>query len=132
MARESLPDLLDKSIDPEAQLLVYRTLAQHFDSYDDIIGVRSRRSGRQAFVDVELGFADDATMGEIARRSHPIAEDLRRFLRDAHVRVLPVVSRWARADAKAPRGFTTVVPRPVAAFAVEGMPAGSGSIATRP
>ena len=96
--------------------MLYRTLAQHFDSYDDIIGVRSRRSGRQAFVDVELGFANDATIGDIARRSHAIAEDLRRFLRDAQVRVLPVVSRWARAEAVRPRGAVTAVPRPVAAI----------------
>jgi cation diffusion facilitator family transporter len=127
MMRESLPDLLDKSIAPKDQLLVYRTLAQHFDSYDDIIGMRSRRSGRQALVDIELGFADDATIGDIVRRSHAIAEDLRRFLHDAQVRVLPVVSRWARADAERPRGAVTAMPRPVAAIAVEGMPVRSGS-----
>jgi cation diffusion facilitator family transporter len=127
MTRESLPDLLDRSIDPEAQLLVYRTLARHFDSYDDVIGVRSRRSGRQAFVDIELGFADDATIGDIARRSHAIAEDLRRSLRDAHVRVLPVVSRWARVEAESRRGSATAVPRTAAATALEGRPVRSGS-----
>ncbi len=127
MMRESLPDLLDKSIGPQDQLLLYRTLAQHFESYDDIIGVRSRRSGRQPFVDVELGFADDAAIGDIARRSHAIAEDLRGLLRDAQVRVLPVVSRWARADAERPRGAVTAMPRPVAAIAVGGMSVRSGS-----
>ena len=57
MVRESLPDLLDKSIDPRAQRLVLQTLAEHFDDYDDLIEMRSRRSGQEAFVDIELGFA---------------------------------------------------------------------------
>lgn len=127
MLRESLPDLLDKSIDGEAQLLVYRTLAQHFDSYDDIIGVRSRRSGRQAFVELELGFADNATIGDIARRSHAIVGDLRRLLPDAHVRVLPVVARWTGAAAERPRGPAAVAPRLWQRPRADGMPVRFGS-----
>ena len=53
--RESMPDLLDRSLSDATQVEVYRVLADNFDRYDDIVAVRSRRSGRELLIDVELG-----------------------------------------------------------------------------
>ena len=127
MVRESLPDLLDKSIDPRAQRLVLQTLAEHFDDYDDLIGMRSRRSGQAAFVDIELGFADHATIGDIARRSGAIIADLRRLLPDAHVRVVPVVSHWSGAVALPRHGSERILAQPAVPTGTDPMRARIGS-----
>jgi divalent metal cation (Fe/Co/Zn/Cd) transporter len=121
MVRESLPDLLDKSIDPRAQQLALQTLAEHVADYDDLIGMRSRRSGQEAFVDIELGFADHATIGEIARRSGSIVADLRRLLPEAHVRVIPVVSHWSGAVALPRHGPERILAQPAVPTGTEPM-----------
>jgi cation diffusion facilitator family transporter len=127
MVRESLPDLLDRSIDPRAQRFVLQTLAQHVDDYDEVIGLRSRRSGQEAFVEIELGFANHATLGEIARCSGSIVADLRRLLPDAHVRVIPVVSHWSGAVALPRHGSGRISAQPTAPREADPMPARTGS-----
>ncbi len=52
LLREVLPDLLDRAIAEPMQMHVNRTLAKFFDDYDELIGVRTRRSGNIAHVEI--------------------------------------------------------------------------------
>jgi len=61
----SLPDLFDKTLDEELQIIILRELATSFDKYHDFHGVRSRRSGSRIYIEIFLGFDPEQKMGEV-------------------------------------------------------------------
>ena len=65
MIQESLPDLLDQTLEEELQLIVVKELADHFHSYEQLHGVRSRRSGGGVYIDIYLEFRGDLQMWEV-------------------------------------------------------------------
>ena len=95
MLRESLPDLLDRALPDLTQRAIYRVLAENFAGYDDVVAVRSRRSGDQLLVEAELGFRKDTTMAQVAALQERLGQELRSALPNAHLHVVPAVTRWA-------------------------------------
>lgn len=65
MIVSSLPDLLDETLEEELQLVVVKELAEHFHTYEQLHGVKSRRSGGSAYVDIFLEFRGDLQMCEV-------------------------------------------------------------------
>jgi cation diffusion facilitator family transporter len=61
----SLPDLLDRTLEEELQLVVVKELADHFHNYEQLHGVKSRRSGGSVHVDIFLEFRGDLPMCEV-------------------------------------------------------------------
>ncbi|WP_321508242.1 cation transporter [uncultured Methanoregula sp.] len=61
----SLPDLLDQTLEEELQLVVVKELADHFHNYEQLHGVKSRRSGGSVYVDIFLEFRGDLQMCDI-------------------------------------------------------------------
>lgn len=61
----ALPDLLDKTLDEELQLLIVKELTEFFDEYIALHGVRSRRSGSWVYVEIFLEFDGHQTMAEV-------------------------------------------------------------------
>jgi divalent metal cation (Fe/Co/Zn/Cd) transporter len=61
----SLPDLFDKTLEEELQMLILRELATSFDKYHEFHGVRSRRSGSRIYIEIFLGFDPEQRAGEI-------------------------------------------------------------------
>ncbi|PKG33127.1 MAG: cation transporter [Methanoregula sp.] len=61
----SLPDLFDKTLDEELQLVILRELSGSFDKYDEFHGVRSRRSGSRIYIEIFLGFDPEQKMGDV-------------------------------------------------------------------
>jgi len=72
----SLPDLFDKTLDEELQIVILRELASSFNQYHEFHGVRSRRSGSRIYIEIFLGFDPDQTGKEI----HDFASFLKRTL----------------------------------------------------
>jgi divalent metal cation (Fe/Co/Zn/Cd) transporter len=101
--RESVPDLLDRSLADDVQVDVYRVLAANFDRYDDVVAVRSRRSGRELLIDVELGFGKDATVEQLTALGSRLTDEVRARLPDARVKVVPSLSRWLAVEDPAAR-----------------------------
>lgn len=60
-------DLLDGTLEEGDQLKITRELVTHFDRYDMLYGVRSRRSGNRIFIDIFLGFDPNKRVGDIQR-----------------------------------------------------------------
>lgn len=87
--RESLPDLLDRSLDEERQLLINRALGLHFADYDALLSVRSRSSGRVVHVRIELGFAASLPLGAVDRVIVAIAAEIGRLIPGAEVTIIP-------------------------------------------
>jgi cation diffusion facilitator family transporter len=61
----SLPDLFDKTLDEELQIVILRNLASSFDQYHEFHGVRSRRSGSRIYIEIFLGFDPEQKMGDV-------------------------------------------------------------------
>ncbi|PKG31237.1 cation diffusion facilitator family transporter [Methanoregula sp.] len=72
----SLPDLFDKTLEEELQILILRELAGSFDQYHEFHGVRSRRSGRRVYIEIFLGFDPDQRAGEIHEFAASLKESL--------------------------------------------------------
>lgn len=75
----SVFDLLDKSLEESDQIVIMRELATHFDDFEVLHGIRTRRAGSQAFVEIYLEFAPEKTMGEV----QPVIDHLRASLEAA-------------------------------------------------
>lgn len=88
--RESVPHLLDRSLDEGRQASINRVLAGHFMAYDALLSVRSRVAGKQAHVDIGLGFEPRRTIGEIQLVADAIATDLTGLIPGANVTVTPI------------------------------------------
>lgn len=87
--RDSLPPLLDRTLDEARQAAINRVLARHFDRYDAIGAVRGRVSGRDALVEVHLGFRPDRRIAEAQAVAEAVAADLAALIPGARVTVVP-------------------------------------------
>lgn len=75
----SVFDLLDRSLEESDQIMIMRELALHFDDYEVLHGIRSRRAGSQAFIEIYLEFAPQKTISEV----QPVIDHLRANLEAA-------------------------------------------------
>ena len=89
LLRHSVHDLLDRSLGEPLQMLITKQLANYFDSYNSLYGVRSRYSGRQIFIEIFLGFDAGKTLGETQLVMDGIKEDLEKTIPQAEVTVIP-------------------------------------------
>jgi len=87
--RGSIGDLLDRSIDEMDQLTVMRELAHHFDEYDQIHGIRTRRSGSHVFIDLLLEFAPDCPATDIYDLGKRLSERIGAGVEGAVVSIVP-------------------------------------------
>ena len=81
-------DLLDGALAEEDKLRIMRVLAENFDRYDMIYGVRSRRSGSHAFIEIFLGFDPDKRVGDVDRDIETIRHALTQHFANGSVIVV--------------------------------------------
>ena len=73
LASHAVRDLVDQTINESTQMVVNRHLIRHFDSYEMLDLVRSRKSGGDIFIEIFLAFDASRTLGDI----QPLLNDLR-------------------------------------------------------
>ena len=100
--RTSLPDLLDRSAGAAVAEVVRRALDAARADYEDVTRLRTRRSGRITFVEIELAFDPALSMAEVARRVGALATAIKTDLPHAEVSV--VASAAAPVVENAPQG----------------------------
>ena len=69
----AIRDLVDQTIQESMQMVVNRHLIRHFDSYQRLDRVRSRKAGGDIFIEIFLAFSGDRTLDDI----QPLIDDLR-------------------------------------------------------
>lgn len=74
LIKESLPEILDRTIPEPEHYQLLRILASHFDNYDGFNGYKARRSGKDLFILLNLGFLPTRTMEQIEARLIPIRQ----------------------------------------------------------
>jgi len=77
LIKESLPEILDRTIPEPEHYQILRILAQNIDQYDGFSGYKARRSGKDLFILLKLYFLPTRTIEQIETRLLPIRQALR-------------------------------------------------------
>jgi cation diffusion facilitator family transporter len=64
--KNSFLDLLDKTLEENHQIIILRELALCFDEYEQIHGIRSRRSGNKVYIEIFIEFNPEQKVREVA------------------------------------------------------------------
>jgi cation diffusion facilitator family transporter len=88
----SLPDLLDRTLDEPQHAAINSALIHHFNGFDLIHHVRTRRSGIRMFVEIGLGFHAERRMGEVDSVSQSVRREVETLIPGASVTV--VATAW--------------------------------------
>jgi ferrous-iron efflux pump FieF len=84
----SLPDLFDKTLDEELQMLILQELSASFDKYHEFHGVRSRRSGSSIYIEIFLGFDPLQQMGDVQGFATSLKKSLESKIRGSVVSIV--------------------------------------------
>jgi len=89
MIQESLPHLIDRALNERQQATINRALAASFETYDELLEVRTRTQGSNAWIEIEVGFAPSRSIGEVHRLAEDMASKIRHVIPGAHILVIP-------------------------------------------
>jgi ferrous-iron efflux pump FieF len=81
--------LVDRSLEEQDQFLILRVLAEHFEDYIALHGVRTRRSGTKRYVELYLEFDPEQRMGEVQDIIDHLKKRISELLDAAEVTVIP-------------------------------------------
>jgi ferrous-iron efflux pump FieF len=87
--RSSLPDLLDRTLDEELQMVIVQHLAAFFNDYEALHGVRSRRSGSNVYIEIFLEFDGEKKMCEVQEVIDRIRASLEAQIPKSKVSIVP-------------------------------------------
>ncbi len=85
----SISDLLDRSLDEYDLLIILRELVANFDAYDQIHGVRTRRSGSQTFIEIFLEFNSETRMKTVYDLKERLEAELKKRIPNAQIMIIP-------------------------------------------
>jgi ferrous-iron efflux pump FieF len=92
MIKVGFPDLVDRSVNEEFQAAINRMLVRHFDDYEQLGLVRTRRAGDLVHAEITLGFKGDLTMADVNRRIEAMKASLREDVGEADIAIVAVSS----------------------------------------
>ncbi len=76
----SVYDLLDRTLEEERQIMILAELGRHFNDYEELHGIRSRRSGSEVYVEIFLEFDPEKRVSQVQeaidRLRHSIEEKI--------------------------------------------------------
>lgn len=93
IASSSVADLLDATLDEALQMRILQGLATHFDDYELIHGIRTRRSGSRVYVELFLEFHPDLLMREARQRIDRMRASIQQSIPGADVSICPTEDR---------------------------------------
>lgn len=88
MISEALPDLLDRALAEPVQMKVNATLAAFFDRYEQLIAVRTRKSGAVAHVEITVGFDPARSIADVGAVTAAMRAALQAAIPEADVVVV--------------------------------------------
>ena len=91
----SVYDLLDRTLEDSLQLVILRELTDYFDEYEAIHGIRSRRVGGNAYIEIFLEFGGDRKMAEVQKVIDNMKAELEQKVPGSQVVVVPATSHVA-------------------------------------
>jgi divalent metal cation (Fe/Co/Zn/Cd) transporter len=88
MFRTGLPELIDQSVAEEVHAAINRVLVRHFDEYERLGHVRTRRAGDTVYAEIALGFSPALTMAEVDARIEAMKASLYEEVGRADISIL--------------------------------------------
>ena len=85
--KDSTLDLLDRTLEENSQLAILRGLAKHFERYEELHEIRSRRAGSHVFVEIVLSFPPAQTAAEVQNSARLIKSELEREISGSRVTI---------------------------------------------
>ena len=85
----SLPDLFDKTLEEELQIVILKELVGSFDKFHEFHGVRSRRSGARIYIDIYLGFDPEQKVKDMQESIDSLKGSLEALIPGSVVRIIP-------------------------------------------
>ncbi len=82
-------DLLDAAVEEESKIAIYASLAHHFDEYEDLVRLETRRTPQAVFVTLHLAFAEERPLSEVLRTMEALSADIAQRVPTAQVQVVP-------------------------------------------
>jgi cation diffusion facilitator family transporter len=82
-------DLLDAAVEEESKIAIYASLAHHFDDYEDLVRLETRRTPQAVFVTLHLAFAESRALPEVFATMESLSHDIARRVPNAQVVVVP-------------------------------------------
>jgi cation diffusion facilitator family transporter len=82
-------DLLDAAAEEETKIAIYASLAKHFDDYDDLVRLETRRTPQAVFVTLHLAFTEDRELSAVYRAIDELCRDVAARVPNAEVAVVP-------------------------------------------
>jgi len=101
--RSSLPDLLDRTLDEELQMVIVQHLAVFFNDYSALHGVRSRRSGSNVYIEIFLEFDGEKKMCEVQEIINRIKASLEAQIPKSTVSIVPTSTGACRGTPDSPK-----------------------------
>jgi ferrous-iron efflux pump FieF len=83
----SLYDLLDRTLEEERQIVILAELARHFNDYEELHGIRSRRSGAQVYVEIFLEFDPEKKIVQVQHVIDTLRRDIEAQLQGSSVTI---------------------------------------------
>ena len=85
--KESIFELIDRTLDEETQLKIIKVLNEFYDSYEEFGDIRSRINGNEKYIDIEIKFNDSMGYGEVRKIVQQIRERVQEVVGDCIVNV---------------------------------------------
>lgn len=89
LMKRSLTPLLDGAIEESQQMLILRGLVDHFENYEQLSRIRTRRSGDRVFIEIFLSFAADLKHQQVLQRMDAIKSLIEKEIPSAEVWIIP-------------------------------------------
>jgi len=88
----SVYDLMDRALEESLQIVILRELAQYFDEYEAIHGIRSRRSGANVYIEIFLEFDGDRKMADVQKVIDAIKRSLESKINGSQIVISPATA----------------------------------------
>ena len=85
----SVDDLLDSALDEQLQMRILKVLVDHFDDYQELHTVRTRRSGSRIYIEVHLSFHAELLMKTVLAQLKTIKQGIEAQIPGSEVLVVP-------------------------------------------
>jgi divalent metal cation (Fe/Co/Zn/Cd) transporter len=81
---------LDYALEEQSQLLILRSLANHFERYENIKDIRTRVSGGKIYVEIFLEFDGNLKHAEVMKTVSSMQLEIKDLLKCDEVLIIPV------------------------------------------
>lgn len=86
--KESVSELVDRTLDEETQLKIIKVLNEFFEDYEELGEIKSRITGEEKYIDIELRFGSDVQYEKISETAKNITKRIQEDLGPSNVNIV--------------------------------------------